>query len=326
MRNLLIFLLLSLLLTACQEAGEGEVLPTDTAVPAPSPQIGVSFTTRAAPTTAVIQTTPTPLPTPTVTPTGTPIIYQIAAGDTILGIALQRGTTVDEILALNPGIVPENLQIGQPVILPPPPTASTLLVQGTAVPLQVRVNQIHAYQTPVGSLWLLGEVVNEGDTARRKYSGGDRAAGSRRPFLWKRFCLGCHRHYPGWERAPFGVLVNEPLSDFAQPTVAVVGGQLLVELGTRMLDVAVADTDLTVNEDSVALSGTVRNEGAEVVEQVQLTATFYDAQGNVTGYQQQMVAESLGVGGERPFRMEAAPPGGETVSYTLHAEAQVSDQ
>ncbi|MEZ4590041.1 MAG: LysM domain-containing protein [Chloroflexota bacterium] len=161
MRKLMVGLLLvGWLLVGCQSDDGAELAVVETAVPSPTPQIGVAFATRAAPTAAVLQTTPTPLPTPTATPTPTPIIYPIESGDTLLGIAIQRGTTVEEIVALNPGIVPENLQIGQQVILPPPPTVNPLLAPGTAVPIQVIVTKIHAYQTPVGSLWLLGEVTN----------------------------------------------------------------------------------------------------------------------------------------------------------------------
>lgn len=298
------------------------MVPTETTVPSATPQIGVSFVTKAAPTAAVLQTTPTPLPTPTVTPTATPVVYQIESGDTILGIAIQRGTTVEEILTLNPGIVPENLQIGQPVILPPPPTPSALSVQGTPVPLRVTVNKIQAYQTPVGSLWLLGEVTNEGETAVENIQVeiGLLAADGRlvgNATAWVATAI-----IPPGERGPFGVLINEPPGDFAQPTVAVVGGQAVVELGTRTLDVTVLEPELTLNDDSVVLSGTLVNGGETAANQVQLVATFYDAQGNVTGFQQQVVAEQLGVGEERPFQLEAAPPGGETVTYTLHTEAQ----
>ncbi len=320
-----ILLSLSLLLVACRSNGEAGTVLVETAVPTHTPQIGVSFVTRAAPTTAVIQTTPTPLPTPTVTPTATPVVYQIESGDTILEIAIQRGTTVEEILALNPGIVPENLQIGQPVILPPPPTPSALSVQGTPVPLQVSVNKIHAYLTPVGSLWLLGEVTNEGETAVENIqveigllAADGQLVGS--VTAWVAASI-----IPPGERGPFGVLVNEPPLNLAQPTVAVVGGQAVVELGTRTLNVEVLAPELTLNDDSVALSGTVVNSGEVSANQVQLVATFYDAQGNVTGFQQQVVAEELGVGEERPFQLEAAPPGGETVTYTLHAEAQTTN-
>jgi LysM repeat protein len=326
MRKLiLILMILGMLLAACQSGDEKENAPTETAVPTPTPQIGVSFATRAVPTEAVIQTTPTPLPTPTVTPTATPVVYQIESGDTILGIAIQQGTTVDDILALNPGIVPENLQIGQPVILPPPPTASALSAQGTPVPLRVTVNKIHAYPTPVGSLWLLGEVTNEGETAVENIqveigllAADGQIVGSATTWVAASIIL------PG-ERGPFGVLINEPPADFAQPTVAVVGGQAVVELGTRTLDVTVLDPELTLNDDSVALSGTILNSGEAAASQVQLVATFYGAQGNVTGFLQQVVVEQLAVGEERPFQLEAAPPGGETVTYALHAQAQKID-
>lgn len=323
MRILTLFLvMLSLFLPGCGSAeGEAET-PGATAVFTPTPQIGVSFVTVAVPTTAVIQTTPTPLPSPTVTPTATPVVYQIVSGDTILGIAIQRGTTVEEILALNPGIVPENLQIGQPVVLPPPPTPGVLLAQGTPVPLRVIVNKIQAYQTPVGSLWLLGEVTNEGESPVENIqveigllAADGRSLGTISAWVATSVIL------PG-ERGPFGALINEPPGDFAQPTVAVVGGQAVVELGTRYLDVAVINPDLRLDGDSVALGGTVRNEGESSASQVQLTATFYDVQGNVTGFQQQVVAEQLGAGEERPFLLESAPPGGETVTYSLQVEAQ----
>ncbi|WP_420627608.1 FxLYD domain-containing protein [Candidatus Leptofilum sp.] len=325
MRRLILFFAIgSLLLTGCRQGGQAAVATAvPVATPSPTPQIGVSFATRAAPAAAVVQTTPTPLPTATATPSPTPIIYQIASGDTLLGIAIQRGTTVEEILALNPGIVPENLQIGQPVVLPPPPTVNPLLAPGTAVPLQITVNKIHAYQTPVGSLWLLGEVTNEGETAVENIqveigllAADGRLLGS--VTAWVATAI-----IPAGERGPFGLLINEPPSGFAQTNVAVIGGQAVVELGTRTLDVGVADVHLDIHDERVGLTGQLQNNGETAVTNVQLTATFYDAQGNVTGFQQQVMVDALGVGEERPFSLEAAPPGGATVAYTLHTEAQI---
>jgi LysM repeat protein len=326
MPKLILFMtFVCVLLVGCHVGAADEMVPTETAVATAIPQIGVSFATRVAPTAVVVQTTPTPLPTPTVTPSPTPIVYPIASGDTILGIAIQRGTTVEEILALNPGIVPENLQIGQPVILPPPPTINALFAPGTAVPLRVAVTKIQAYQTPVGSLWLLGEVTNEGETAVENIqvemgllAADGRLLSSVR--AWVATAI-----IPPGQRGPFGVLINEPPAEFAQPTVAVLGGQAVVELGTRSLDVAVENAALITNDDTVSLTGSVINRGEIAISQIQLTATFYDVLGNVTGFQQQVVAEELGVGAERPFLLEAAPPGGATVAYTVYAEAQTAN-
>ena len=44
--------------------------------------------------------------------------YTIKTGDTLWGISQQYGIPLDKILAANPGIVPEKLQIGQRINLP----------------------------------------------------------------------------------------------------------------------------------------------------------------------------------------------------------------
>jgi LysM repeat protein len=46
--------------------------------------------------------------------------YTIKSGDTLNKIALQANTTVAAILAANPGLVPENLRIGQSICVPQP--------------------------------------------------------------------------------------------------------------------------------------------------------------------------------------------------------------
>lgn len=48
-------------------------------------------------------------------------LYTIRAGDTFIGIARRFGYTVDALLAINPGVDPDRLQIGQQICLPPSP-------------------------------------------------------------------------------------------------------------------------------------------------------------------------------------------------------------
>lgn len=56
------------------------------------------------------------LPTPTITCPGP--TYTVRPGDTLYGLAQSRGTTVQAILAANPGINPSALQVGQILCLP----------------------------------------------------------------------------------------------------------------------------------------------------------------------------------------------------------------
>jgi nucleoid-associated protein YgaU len=89
------------------------------AVPTPSP-------------TPTVAASPTPPPTPTPTPEPTTVTHTIAPGDTLFGIAVQYGVTVEQILAANPQITNPNLiQVGQVIVIPPddfpvptPPRAS----------------------------------------------------------------------------------------------------------------------------------------------------------------------------------------------------------
>jgi len=44
--------------------------------------------------------------------------YTIKSGDTFYFLSIRYNTTVEEIMAMNPGVAPENLQIGQKVCIP----------------------------------------------------------------------------------------------------------------------------------------------------------------------------------------------------------------
>jgi LysM repeat protein len=74
-------------------------------------------TTQAPATTAApAATTPPPETAPATTAAGS--TYTIEAGDTLQTIADQYGTTVEELLVLNPDVDPTALQIGQTIRVP----------------------------------------------------------------------------------------------------------------------------------------------------------------------------------------------------------------
>ena len=81
--------------------------------PTPAPAATVPPAT-ATPTPAE----PTPTPEPTLPPTPTAYEYEIVAGDTLSDIAYSFDTSVEAILALNPGLDPAALQIGQIILVP----------------------------------------------------------------------------------------------------------------------------------------------------------------------------------------------------------------
>ena len=67
-------------------------------------------------TTSVTTTQSTPTTTGATTGTTTAKqkqFYRLRAGETLSAVAIRFGTTVDDLLALNPGIEPTNLNVGQ---------------------------------------------------------------------------------------------------------------------------------------------------------------------------------------------------------------------
>ncbi len=322
-KKAIIFLLAALIFLAQCQSSELETAVTPVSPPTvtPIPAIGITLATKAPPTAVVQQTTPTPRPAPTTTPSPTPIIYLVAEGDTLLGIAIARDTTVEEIKALNPEVQPQLLQIGQALILPPPVVADYAGLVGTAVPVQVRVRQIQVYRTPVGAVWLLGEVVNDGDTpvdnVTLTLELPDAAGGpSATAVAWASAAI-----IPPGGVSPFGVLLAAPPAEWGAPLIAVSGGDAVVDLGSRYLDLAVGDTAVSAQSDRAEISGQVQNVG-ETAAQVIVVASLYDAQGNLAGFQQMTLPDVLLAGETRPFTMQAAPPGGTAVTVQVIAFGQ----
>ncbi|MCP5096948.1 MAG: LysM peptidoglycan-binding domain-containing protein, partial [Chloroflexi bacterium] len=299
-------------------------IPPATTIPAaatPTPQIGISLATIAPPTAVLHQTTPTPLPTPTATPTATPIIYQIQSGDTLLDIAILQNTTVAQIEAMNPGIQADLLQIGQAIQLPPPATPLAQAVRGTAVPVQLTVTQIQVVQTPVGSVWALGELRNDGELAvenaqvELSFRGADGIV-QETAVSWAAATL----ILPG-QTSPFGTLLADASAELGQPVVSVIGGQTVIDLGSRYVDVVVGETAVSLQGDQLQIIGTLHNTGTEIAAQITLVAAIYDADDRLIGYQQTNLSQPVSPGDTLAFELDAAPPGGRAKTAVITVTA-----
>ncbi|HRX02820.1 MAG: LysM peptidoglycan-binding domain-containing protein [Anaerolineae bacterium] len=101
---------------------------------------GISKTFTAPTPYVIVASTATPAPPATSTPTALPVpsvateVYAVQSGDTFLGIALQLGVDLDVLRALNGGVNPDRLFVGQELLVPlgSLPTATpTLTVQAS---------------------------------------------------------------------------------------------------------------------------------------------------------------------------------------------------
>lgn len=96
--------------------------PAVTATATPTPRGGAPSPTSAASTapaaSPTVPGTPATTPTPAATPTPSARVYVVKQGDTLFQIALDNGTTVEAILAANPGLNPDTLAVGTEIRLP----------------------------------------------------------------------------------------------------------------------------------------------------------------------------------------------------------------
>lgn len=313
-----------MLLLGCGEVSPLPTPPAASRTPPATPAIGVDFVTKAPPTVAVRRLTPSPPPSPTAIPSPTPIIYNVQEGETLGGIAWQRGYTVAEILALNPGVHPEVLQIGQALILPPPGTPRPGSV-ATAVPAAVAVQQIQAYRTPADRVWLLGVVRNMGEAAAENVQVTVTLPGAAEGEAETAVAWAAPPLLPPGADAPFAALLPAPAGGVGTPAVVVSGGTTVADLGNRYLDLAVAETAVAAGEGSSRVTGVVTNTGTAVAERILLVATVYDEEGRISGYRQQWLAAPLPPGERASFSLTLTAPGGAAARAAVSAQALIAN-
>jgi LysM repeat protein len=120
-KRLLYYLTINVLVSACTIFAVIRVLDRyeSSLFPARAPQ-GLAFLTPTPPPfylTATAQASITPEPTPT----RVVVMYQVQSGDTLGGIALQFGVSVDTIMQENGLVEAEKLGSGQTLFIPLPP-------------------------------------------------------------------------------------------------------------------------------------------------------------------------------------------------------------
>lgn len=310
--------LLALGLSALVAVGCGQIVRRPAPSPTPTPTLSivrlVTPLPRPTSTAAVLPTLIWPLATPL--PTATPILYTVQAGDTLIDIARRYGVSVEALRAANGNIAPERLQIGRPLIIPPPTPISAAgsdsLLLPTPTPLPLELAGLSVRETTVGSLWFLGEVHNPTNVVVEhvavRVSLTD--AGGRE--LESGLVYTALDLIPPGGRSPFGLLFPASPPGLAGFQAALVSAEPVAILGERVPDLAVVEHGGGPLGTLYRVTGKVQNTGEVAVEEVRVVITLYDAQGAVTGFRAQTLRLHLEPGATAPFDVQATSSGSAT--------------
>jgi LysM repeat protein len=277
-----------------------EIQPTRTPSTALEPAPGPTSTATFAP--------PASTATPTVTPT--PIVHVVQEGDTLGAIAFQYGVSVEAIQAANGIENPQFLRISQELIIPTggdADNAAASLLLPTPTPLPLVAQGVTFYETPVGSLWCLGEVVNTTDSTLMNvqvYLALFDAAGER---LIEASAFTAADVIPPGERSPFGILFTSPPLGWVNFQIAVTRGEAAGVLAASYVPMTATEIVGQASDPYFQVSGVVQNTSPDqAADNILVTVTTYDAAGLVTGFRQGKVelASPLAPGATAPFSVQ----------------------
>jgi LysM repeat protein len=107
--------------------------------------------------------TPHPAPTSTAlpTPTPTPFIYQVKKGDTLLGIALYYGLTLEALQAANPKVNPNFLSVGTQLVIPIAQASKIPTATPSPTPLPLSIDAPRCFSQGKAGAWCVAQLTND---------------------------------------------------------------------------------------------------------------------------------------------------------------------
>lgn len=323
MKKTLIILLASLALSACGQLITPQ--PTMIAVentPTVLPGGTIVPTVTARPTATPKPATPEPTPTPTMTPT--PVLYTVQSGDTLLGIAIAYELPAEAIQVANGIIDPRSLQIGQVLIIPEPEPEGEAEPTATPTPFPVTIQGINFQNTPQGSLWCFGEVVNPGSTPLSEMVVEASLFDAQGVLLASNAAFTQLDVLGAGQSVPFAILFEKPPQSFAQYQVLAITAVPILGQARYYFDLAPVETSVTlVGQSTYRVSGQLQNIGDSNAETIKLVAVAYDSANRILSQRQAALSvEILRSQARTPFQIDLTlPPDAVVDRYTVQAQA-----
>jgi LysM repeat protein len=283
-------------------------LPSATALPA-----------KTSPARPVIIASPTPPPTP--------VTHVVQKGDTLIGLAVKYGVSVEALQQANNNVQPQFLSIGMVLVIPLSEEAlqrvqAAGLSGATPTPIPVPLSTPACYPLATGALYCFVEVRNTSETALENVAARVVLAGpDGLPLASAVASAAVDVVRPG-QSAALAALFASPPDEIAARGADLIAALPLADVNSRYVPLEVADHHGTATGLVWTATGMVHNPSTTPASTARLVLTLYDQANVVLGFQQVMLEGGLAAGESRDFTITAASLGGPAARYTLVAEGQ----
>ncbi len=302
-----------LILTACQTGTatqapvvSKELRPYSTLTPAPLPT-GPAGLVAAS----------TPLSTPT------PFVYTVRPGDSMGGIALKFGVSLNDLQTANPEVSPNSLSVGQVLKIPSNPENSS--GEPTPTPAPFTVQQIQCYPAAEQGMWCFVLAHNdfpdfmENLSAQVTLVDASGASIASQPALLPLNIL------PPNTSLPMAVFFPPIIPADAQPRVQIITAIRLLPGDPRYLPATTQN--VLVQVDWSGHEATVNGQVAlpkksKAAASVWVAATAYDTLGRVVGVRRWEAGSGIQPGESLPFAMTVSSLGGRIERVEVAVEAR----
>jgi LysM repeat protein len=302
--------------SACQGAAGP---PAPTVAPTATPPISAYATRTPSPPPPAAQA-PRRTATPPPPPTPTPFLHTIVKDDTLLGVALRYGVSLEALLAANPGIDPGFLTIGMTVTIP---LSDTLPVIPSPTPLAIQVQAPACYSLGDGGAGCFLLVQNEQEAAVESLAVQLDLLDAGGQALASQALTAPLNLLPGGRSMPMWAAFDLPLSQVAQAEARLVSALPVESAAGRYLALqASASPQISPDGRSARLEGALSlAEGEPAAAQVWLLAFAADRDGRIVAMRRWESAD-LAPGQVLPFTIQLYSLGAPIAAVDWLAEAR----
>jgi hypothetical protein len=274
----------------------GALLPYFTRTPSATPQ-GVE---------GLVVSIETPLPSPT------PFVYEVQAGETMSGIALKFGVSLDELITVNPDVSPNSMSIGTKLNIPS--NSANPTGASTSTPVPAPVKQIECYSTADRGMWCFVLVHNDTPDMIENISAQVTLLDADGQTLASAPALSPLNILPPGASLPLMVFFPPIIPAAANPQVQLLTGIHLQADDARYLPATLHNTLAQMDSSgrNAQVSGTVRlPQDAVPASLVWVAAVAYDETGRVVGVRRWESTAGISPGGSLNFAFEVYSLAGE---------------